>query len=125
MLKQCCQHLVNSQIDCKDDLPFFEMALGKLTEPVTSKWLFGRVATLQAHYYTQAMPEELLEALGMDWYEELKDFPAWAISNACRWWMSADNEKRRYKPVCGDISARAKTELGIASIIKLRLKQHA
>lgn len=42
--------------------------------------------------------------------------PAWAIQKACRWWMSADNEDRRKKPIAGDIAARAKIEMGAVKL---------
>lgn len=81
--------------------------------------------TLLSQYYVPPVgqtPEQeeqarkINEAAADDWFDELKDFPAWAISNACRWWMSADNQDRRKKPLPGDIAERAFHEMGFVRI---------
>ena len=99
-----------------------EKAVERLSEPVTVKWLMGRVATLQAQYYTTALPEQFQEAIADDWHHELKGYPAWAIANAVRWWMSRHNDKRHRKPMCGDISERAKFEMGIVRLADVAVK---
>jgi len=83
----------------------------------------GRIATLQAQYYTTAIPEQMQEAIADDWHNELKEYPAWAISNAVRWWMSKDNDKRRYKPMCGDIAERCETEMAIVRVAEYAIKR--
>ena len=55
----------------------------------------------------------MMTAIAEDWHEELKRYPGWAIQNACRWWMSVSNGKRRQKPLPGDIAERARKEIGI------------
>lgn len=90
---------------------------------MTVKWLMGRVSTLQAQYYTTALPEQFQEAIADDWYHELKEYPAWAIANAVRWWMSSKNDKRRYKPVSGDISERARIEMGIVAVARSAIRR--
>lgn len=37
----------------------------------------------------------------------LEPYPAWAVMEACLWWLSAANPQRQYPPVPGDIQARA------------------
>ena len=95
----------------------------RLREPVTVKWLMGRIATLQAQYYTTAIPEQMQEAIADDWHHELKDYPAWAISNACRWWMGRHNDKRRYKPMAGDIAERCQYELGVVRLAEVAVRR--
>ena len=90
---------------------------------MTVKWLMGRIATLQAQYYTSALPEHFQEAIADDWYHELRDYPAWAIAKAVRWWMSSKNDKRRYKPVAGDIGERARIEMGIVSVARSAVRR--
>ncbi len=65
----------------------------------------------------------MMAAIADDWNAELQGAPSWAIQNACRWWMSADNDKRRQKPMPGDISARCKIELGVVKIAELALRR--
>lgn len=66
-----------------------------------------------------------MAAIAEDWQEELAPYPSWAISNAARWWMSADNPDRRRKPLPGDIAERAKRERGIAKLAVSRAKRFA
>ena len=82
-----------------------------LKTPATGKWITGRVATLLAQYFAGNVPPEMIEAIAADWHYELRDFPAWAIANAVRWWMGRDNPHRHRKPLPGDISARARFEM--------------
>ena len=84
--------------------------------PATKQWIAGRVATLLSQYFASSVPVEVMAAIAEDWHEELKAYPSWAIQNACRWWMSAENEKRRQKPIAGDISDRARIELGVVRV---------
>lgn len=57
-----------------------------------------------------------MREIAADWHEELREYPAWALQKACRWWMSADNKDRRKKPVAGDIAARARWEMGVVKV---------
>ncbi len=59
-----------------------------------------------------------MAAIAEDWNEELKEYPAWAIQSACRWWMSEGNPDRRKKPLPGDIAKRAKFEMGAVKLAK-------
>ena len=58
----------------------------------------------------------MMREIAADWHAALKKYPAWAIQNACRWWVGEDNDKCHSKPVPGDIAARAKSELGIVKL---------
>lgn len=64
-----------------------------------------------------------MQAIAEDWNEELKDYPAWALQKASRWWMSRNNEKRRQKPIAGDIAARAQWEMGVIRVAEGSLRR--
>ena len=80
-----------------------------------------------AHRYT-ASPilhhrySEQMQAIADDWHHELR-CPAWAISNACRWWMGRHNDKRRYKPMAGDIAERCQYELGVVRLAEVAVRK--
>ena len=59
----------------------------------------ARIAALLAHYFVPDMPAGLQTVIMTDWLDELAEFPAWAIQEACRGWLR--NEKR--KPTLADI----------------------
>lgn len=87
-----------------------ESALAVLSRPTTPKWLHGRLVTLLSHYFVASSDAKVIEAMADDWHALLSSYPAWAISNACRWWISRDNADRRRKPMPGDIEARTHVE---------------
>lgn len=65
----------------------------------------------------------MMAAIADDWNTELQGYPGWAIQNAARWWMSADNDKRRQKPMPGDIAQRCKAEIGIVKVAEMALRR--
>lgn len=73
----------------------------------------GEVAKTLVHYFAGAIPQNFSKSIGADYDAELAEFPAWAIVRARRWWLSADNEYRHRKPLPGDLSARARLEVGV------------
>ena len=64
-----------------------------------------------------------MEVIAEDWCQELKDFPAWAIAKAVRWWTGRNNPERRKKPLAGDIAAQAQTELGPLFVAQSAIKR--
>jgi len=86
--------------------------MNKLYTPAPAKWITGRIASLLAQYFQGDISEGMMKSIADDWYHELKDFPAWSISKAVRWWIGKDNPDRRKKPMTGDIAERAQKELG-------------
>jgi len=60
--------------------------------------------------------------IAKDWAEELQDYPEWALQKAFRWWTGRENQKRRQKPVPGDISERAHIELSIVRAAQIEAK---
>lgn len=71
----------------------------------------GRIASLMVHYYIPNIPDVMQEAVAADWSRALAGKPAWAVARAVDWWLSAANERRRIRPVPGDIEARVECEL--------------
>ncbi len=70
--------------------------------PAERQDVSARIATLLAHYYVPDMPASLQTAVMSDWLDELSEFPAWAIQEACRDWLR--NERR--KPTLSEILLR-------------------
>lgn len=81
-----------------------------LSVPAGRKWVLARVMTMMSHYHATRVDEKVMEAMAEDWAQELKAYPAWAISNAVRWWMGRENPRRSFKPVPGEISDRCHIE---------------
>ena len=86
-------------------------AIDYLTVPAPRKWVAGRVVTLLSQYFAPNMDESITAAIADDWCAMLADYPAWAIANACRWWMSRENTNKHRRPLPGDIQERAHAEL--------------
>lgn len=63
------------------------------------------------------------EAVFDDWYFELKEFPAWAIQNACRFYISRDNPDLNKKPICGQISKIAEREFVFVKVAELQINK--
>ncbi|WP_306150680.1 hypothetical protein [Roseovarius sp. MMSF_3281] len=70
------------------------------------------------------MDPAMMEGIADDWVDELNGLPAWAIQKACQWWIGADNPDRRKRPLPGDISQRARKEMGIIRCAELALERH-
>ncbi|MEO9648804.1 MAG: hypothetical protein ABJ360_22460 [Roseobacter sp.] len=115
--------LLHSQIQTTGQAEEIRAAVAKLSTPATKQWIAGRAATLLSQYFTSSIPAEMMTAIAEDWHEELKSYPSWALQKAVRWWMSADNDKRRQKPIAGDISDRAKEEMGIVKVAEGALRR--
>lgn len=62
----------------------------------------GRVAALLAHYWTDPMPENLQAMLASDWLDDLVEFPAPIVAEACQSWRRTE----RRKPMPSDIRSR-------------------
>ena len=114
--------LLHSPIQTKGQADQIAEAIRKLTVPATKQWIAGRVATVLSQYFASSVPTEMVAAIAEDWHEELRTYPAWAIQNACRWWMGSGNDKRRQKPLPGDIAARARLEMGAINVAERSVK---
>jgi hypothetical protein len=104
--------LLHTPLASKIERDALEEAMNKLYTPAPAKWITGRIASLLAQYFQGDISEGMMKSIADDWYHELKDFPAWSIAKAVRWWIGKDNPDRRKKPMTGDIAERAQKELG-------------
>ena len=104
--------LLHTPLASKTERDALQQALDKLVTPAPAKWVTGRIASLLAQYFQGDVSESMMKTIADDWYSELRDFPAWAIAKAVRWWIGRDNPDRRKKPMAGDIAERAQKELG-------------
>lgn len=98
-------------------------AISYLGTPATGKWIAGRVVTLLSHYFVAQQDASIAEAVAEDWCAMLEVYPAWALSNACRWWMGLDNPRKHCKPLPGDIQARAHAEMEAIRAAKITLQR--
>lgn len=98
--------------------------LDHLRKPAPRKWLLGRVTMMLSHYYVAQADEALVKGIAEDWAWELNGLPAWAVSNAVRWWMSGDNPDRRKKPMPGDISEQARKEMAALTVAEVALRRY-
>jgi len=114
--------LVKSQQMTTDNVPAVQRMISELTIPATRKWISGRAATTLAQYFTSPMPDAIMAEIAKDWAEELQDYPEWALQKAFRWWTGRGNQKRRQKPVPGDISERAHIELSIVRAAEIEAR---
>lgn len=71
-------------------------------EPASREDVLKQVMVLLAHYFVPGMSVELQSAVAADWAEDIGDFPAWAITVACRDWRWKDENR---KPTPGQIRA--------------------
>lgn len=53
---------------------------------------------------TRSLPTD--DGVAAIWREILAPYPAWAVREACIWWLSADNPDCSFLPVPGNIEAR-------------------
>lgn len=82
-----------------------------LSKPAPRSWIASRVYATLAHYFTPDHEADLVKMIADDWADLLKDYPAWAISNACKWWLSRENQHHHRKPLPGDIQEKAHREM--------------
>lgn len=94
-----------------DEARLTEEAVIYLETKAPRSWVAGRVVTLLSHYFVAQTDASVAEAVAEDWCAMLEDYPAWAIANAARWWMSRENPRKHCKPLPGDIQERAHEEL--------------
>jgi hypothetical protein len=98
-------------------------AIAYLETPAPRKWIAGRVVTLLSHFFVAQQEAAVVEAVADDWCAILDKYPAWAIANACRWWLSRENPRKHCKPLPGDIEDRAVAELSRVRVARISLER--
>ena len=94
-----------------------------LEKPATRKWIAGRALTLLSQYFAPNMDESVAKAIAEDWCEMLSGYPAWAIANACRWWMGRENPNKARRPLPGDIQDAAHREMEKVRVARIALSR--
>ena len=95
--------------------------VSSLSQPVRRDWLQAEVVKLLVHYFTGADLGSFAQSIGDDYDRELSKYPAWAITKARNWWLSANNGRRRFKPLPGDLAERAEKEMAVVRIAESRI----
>lgn len=65
-----------------------------LAPPSSPDRVMAKVATLLSHYYAPDMDEAQQTAVMLDWWEDLREFPQWAIDQACDLWRRNEPDRR-------------------------------
>lgn len=110
-MMSCSQAFRAQRCETEAEIAAVAEAAEYLSAPAPRKWVAGRVVSLLSHYFVSQQDEALASAVAEDWCSMLEDYPAWAIANACRWWMGRENPRKHCKPLPGDIQDRAHVEL--------------
>lgn len=82
-----------------------------LSQPADKQWVLARIAATLSPYYEKDVPNGVKMIEAEDWLEAMSGYPQWAITKAVRWWKSAENDRRKVRPLEGDIVARIKVEM--------------
>jgi hypothetical protein len=103
--------LLPSLLTCSDARTRAVDLIQMLKIPANPVWVMARVASLLNPYFEKDTPQAIRKMEAEDWSYAFDGFPKWAIDKAVRWWKSADNPKRRIRPVEGDIVERINFEM--------------
>lgn len=101
-------HLLHSRSGSQQEVNALADAL---SQPAPKNWLLARIAALLSPYYEKDVPQGVKMIEAEDWLDAIEGYPQWAVTKAVRWWKSAENDKRRVRPLEGDIVARIKVEM--------------
>lgn len=94
-----------------------------LSKPAPRSWLASRVYATLSHYFTPDHDADLVKMIADDWADILREYPAWAVSKACKWWLGRENPHHHRKPVPGDIQERAHKEMDAVRAAKIILSK--
>ncbi|MEI6558940.1 MAG: hypothetical protein WCO00_11085 [Rhodospirillaceae bacterium] len=89
-------------IDVVPTLRAHQDALEAVLIPADRGCLLARIHALLSHYRAEALPAVVEEAIAADWADDLGDYPAWVVEEACRAWRR-DARRYRFRPLPGDI----------------------
>lgn len=80
----------------------------------SAEWIAGRVTTLLSHFYRPDIPEEVAEAVMMDWISALRNTPKDAIQAGCASYLSSATTTRPTPGVILDLAHKWIAEQGLA-----------
>jgi len=105
-------------VDLRRQLAIVEAA----SAPGDAGTIMARIYALLAHYRSPEMPEAVERAVAGDWIEDLGEFPASVVEEACRRWRRHPS-KFRYRPLPGDIRSICVEIMGKLPTIRDRLRR--
>lgn len=103
------------------DLADAERAIAALSTPAPKTWVQSRIVALLSHYFIASTDARVIEIMAEDWWRVLSGNPAWAIANACVWWLGGENQRHDKKPLPGDIAAAVHREMERVRVGKMML----
>lgn len=98
------------------------ITLDRIGVKAGDQWIAGRIATMMMHYPVPSVSPDAFKVISNDWIRELSGLPAWAIFSAVKWWMGAENPRRSFRPMPGDIRERANHEMNIVNLLTNALR---
>lgn len=72
------------------------------SQSVNERAIAERIATLLSHYWTSADAPEVRQRQMADWLDDLSEFPAHLVAEACQLWRRTETRR----PMPGDIRTR-------------------
>lgn len=84
--------------------------------------VMGRVYALLSHYRGHELPEAVERAMANEWLEDIGEFPAAVVDEACRRWRR-NPAKFKYRPLPGDIRTICDEIMGKLPTIRDRLRR--
>lgn len=114
---------VFSGLRCANDaeLADAERAISALSTQAPKTWVQSRIVALLSHYFIASTDARVVEIMAEDWWRVLGGNPAWAIANACVWWLGGENPRHDKKPLPGDIAAAVNREMERVRVGKMML----
>ena len=81
--------------------------------PASLDEISGSVVTLLSFYPRATGSKTLATETADIWLKHLEQFPAWAIKEACEWYVGPGNppDRRSWRPLPGDIADQCQTLL--------------
>lgn len=113
--------LAKRRLKSKDERDRVAAIIQKASTKATAKAIAVKIIPMLTEYFVALTNADVAKQVGANWQYELADYPLWAIHNACRWWISRENEYRHRKPVPGDISDRCHREMELIRIAQMRV----
>jgi len=97
--------------------------LERYLEPVSPEEegrVLARIMALLEHYPGRARSDMVEQALALDWADDLCEYPAWAVGEACRRWRR--DPSKAWRPTPGQIRAICDELVAEARLHRDRLK---
>jgi hypothetical protein len=91
--------------------------------PADRGHLLARILALLSHYRERdPLPPAVEQAIAEDWADDLGEYPAWAVEEACRAWRR-DPKRYRFKPLPNDIRLICEEIIEPQAVLKRRVRK--